>query len=772
MKIHSLFRRASLTLVFCSVTVGVLSADAANNALRFDGANDYVTFGAAPGLNAATFTIETWFMRTGAGLTASTGSGGVDAIPLVAKGRGEADGTTQDMNYFLGIRATDNVLVADFEEGATGATPGLNHPIAGVTPVANNVWMHAAATYDGTTWRLYLNGVLEATLTVSRPPRSDSIQHASLASALNSTGAAAGFFAGTLDEVRIWNYARTAQQISSNKNLEITSATGLLGRWGLNEGSGTVAGDSSGRGINGTLVNGPVWTSGFTPGGTPAPTLTRAPYLQLGTPTSVVVRWRTDMATMSRVRFGPAVGSLNSIVDDFTSTTEHIVTVNNLSPDTLYFYSVGTTNVTLAGNQASYYFATAPRLGSPVPTRIWVLGDSGTQTASQYAVRDAYYSFTGTRATDLWLMLGDNAYNSGTDAEFQGAVFNAYPATLRNSVLWPTLGNHDTAQSTAYVDTYPYFQMFTLPKNAEAGGVASGTEHYYSFDFGNIHFICLDSMTANRATNGAMANWLRADLAASLSDWLIAFWHHPPYSKASHNSDTELELVQMRENFVPILEAGGVDLMLAGHSHSYERSFLIDGHYDVASTFSAANLVDSGSGRLPSPYQKPAGDAPHEGAVYVVAGSSGQISGGTFGHPAMYLSLNVLGSLVVDVMTNQMNVMFLDNTATVRDNFTILKPGSVSTAPTPPSGLTAIAVSASQINLAWSDNSTDESGFEIERSVDGATFSLLATVASNVSAFADTGLQRNRRYYYRVRAFSANGSSAYSNVAAAKTRAH
>ena len=100
-----------------------LRATAANFGLSFDGVNDYVTFGAAPALDTGTFTVETWFKRTGAGVSTSTGSGGVDAIPLVAKGRAEADGTTQDMNYFLGIRASDGVLVADFEEGATGASP-------------------------------------------------------------------------------------------------------------------------------------------------------------------------------------------------------------------------------------------------------------------------------------------------------------------------------------------------------------------------------------------------------------------------------------------------------------------------------------------------------------------------------------------------------------------------------------------------------------------------------------------------------------------------
>ena len=101
------------------------------------------------------------------------------------------------MNYFLGIRASDGVLVADFEEGPGGPGPlGQNHPVAGATVVTSNVWHHAAATYDGSTWRLYLDGNLETTLvlTGNPTPRSDSIQHAGLASAFDSTGVAAGFF--------------------------------------------------------------------------------------------------------------------------------------------------------------------------------------------------------------------------------------------------------------------------------------------------------------------------------------------------------------------------------------------------------------------------------------------------------------------------------------------------------------------------------------------------------------------------------------------------
>ncbi len=407
--------------------------------------------------------------------------------------------------------------------------------------------------------------------------------------------------------------------------------------------------------------------------------VTRGPYLQLAAPSAITVRWRTDTPTDSWVRYGTNSANLDQQAGSGGSSTGHIVRVTGLVPDSRYYYSVGTSAEALAGGSTDFFFRTPPLSGTPKATRIWVIGDSGTGNANAAAVRDAYLAFTGSRGQELWLMLGDNAYVDGTDSEFQTAVFDFYPQVLRNTVLWPTLGNHDGHTADSATESGPYYSIFSLPRQAEAGGIASGTEAYYSFDFGNLHFVCLDSYETSRAVGSAMLTWLEDDLAATSADWTIAFWHHPPYSKGSHDSDTDGGMSEMRANVLPILESYGVDLVLTGHSHSYERSFLVDQHYGVSSTLEPWMLLDSGDGRPAGDgaYEKPSlGPVPHEGAVFAVAGSSGSTSSAPLNHPLMFLSLLQLGSMVLDVDGQTLDARFLNSSGQTTDSFRIAKGAS------------------------------------------------------------------------------------------------
>ena len=212
-----------------------------------------------------------------------------------------------------------------------------------------------------------------------------------------------------------------------------------------------------------------------------------------------------------------------------------------------------------------------------------------------------------------------------------------------------------------------------------------------------------------------------------------------------------------------------MDLVLTGHSHSYERTFLMDGHYGKSGALTSKMILDGGSGRVDGDgaYMKPTwGPARHEGAVYMVAGSSGKISGGALNHPAMYVSLNALGSVVLEVDNNRVEVTFLDQLGKKRDYFTLIKGAPSLRAP---SGLTATAINSRQINLAWKDHSNDEEGFKIERKApqSGENYVVTATVGANVTSYADTGLVGGTNYFYRVRAYQTSGNSAYSEEAAA-----
>ena len=461
-------------------------------------------------------------------------------------------------------------------------------------------------------------------------------------------------------------------------------------------------------------VTGPAWVA-------EAPRVVRGPYLQSGTPSSVIIKWRTDEATDSLVRYGldHDPDGLQLSATNSTSTTEHAVQLTGLSADVKYFYSVGSSSaLQLAGGDSDHFVVTAPVPGTAKPTRIWVIGDSGTADANARAVRDYFLDFTGSRDPDLWIMLGDNAYDDGTDNEYQRAVFNTYPQVLSKTVLWPTLGNHGAGTSDSTTESGPYYDIFSLPRNGEAGGVASGTEAYYSFDYGNLHFVCLNSET-DLSPDGAMMTWLEADLAANDKEWIIAFWHRPPYSRGSANSDTDSQQIALRQNAVPLLERYGVDLVLTGHSHSYERSYLIDGHYGLSDTFTDAMKKNPGDGSATGDgaYQKPATvGAPHAGAVYVVAGTAGVIkTKGWLDHPAMAVSFRILGSMVLDVNGNRLDAIFLGSTRigdSIRDAFTILKLSGA--APTFNSSATHPTKDPFTVTISFSEPVTGLTGSEVE----------------------------------------------------------
>ena len=421
----------------------------------------------------------------------------------------------------------------------------------------------------------------------------------------------------------------------------------------------------------------------------PVEAITRGPYLNSATQNSIVIRWRTNVPSQSIVHIGTSVNDLTKIFTDNLFKTEHEIRVPGLSAGTKYFYSVGTLKNKLQGD-SNNYFKTLPPIGSTEKIKILAMGDMGNNSTNQSNVRDAYLKYRGGENADIWILLGDNAYASGYDAEYQNNFFNYYQDNLtKNHVLWPAPGNHDyKSSSTAQKDhKMPYYDIFSLPINGESGGVASNNEAYYSYDYGNVHFISLDSYglesgsTRLYDTLGAQVTWLKKDLAANKQKWTVVYFHHPPYTKGSHDSDMETELIRLRQNLVPILERYNVDLVLNGHSHCYERSFLINGHYGVDTTFNHdIHSVSSSSGKNDGtsnscPYVKNADDTSN-GIVFAVVGSSGRVGGSSTGYPhdAMYYSnVTTGGAMYLEIDNNRLDAKWIGSDGLIRDNFTILK---------------------------------------------------------------------------------------------------
>jgi acid phosphatase type 7 len=418
--------------------------------------------------------------------------------------------------------------------------------------------------------------------------------------------------------------------------------------------------------------------------------ISRGPYLQMGTTNSMQVRYRTNLATTSKINYGTDPNNLNSQVSDNIAKTEHVVDLINLIPNTKYYYNIANSSEIIQSS-ALHYFYTAPTAGTEKKTKVWVTGDCGTGTSTQANVKNAFLNHVGNNYIDLWLLLGDNAYSSGFDSEYQTLFFEPYQnsRTMKQTPIFPTPGNHDYYSSSQASRSGAYYQNFTLPTNGEIGGPPSYNEGYYSYNYANIHFISLDSYGTETASlyrlsdtlNSPQITWLKADLATNTQKWTIVYWHHPPYTMGSHNSDTESELRYIREKVLPILERNNVDLVLCGHSHNYERTRLIKGHYGLEGTFSAINHnKSSSSGRYDGspdscPYVKTS-TLPNKGIVYVVAGSAGQVSGtqGNYPHDAtVYSNSETGGSIYLEIEGNRLDSKWIAENGTVTDQFTILK---------------------------------------------------------------------------------------------------
>lgn len=178
--------------------------------------------------------------------------------------------------------------------------------------------------------------------------------------------------------------------------------------------------------------------------------------------------------------------------------------------------------------------------------RFGIIGDTGTGSKQQKQIADLMVQYRAVFPFEFVLMMGDNLYGSETPADYKKKFQDIYQTLLDNKVkFYATLGNHDQPNERFY----EYFNM-------------NGKE-YYRFTRGNAAFYSLNSNYMDKK----QLEWLESELAKDPSDWKICFFHHPPYSSGGkHGSDK-----QLREVVEPLFVKYGVNVVIAGHEHFYER---------------------------------------------------------------------------------------------------------------------------------------------------------------------------------------------------------
>ena len=361
------------------------------------------------------------------------------------------------------------------------------------------------------------------------------------------------------------------------------------------------------------LITGPLGSLlVFLQASSPAQSLTRGPSVWETDTTSFLVAFKTSNSVQGSIDWGPTETLGNTASGNSTAT--HAIRITGLQPDHFYWYRVrlAGTPVTPVYRTRTFASATSTAAGSDVS--FFVFGDSGSGSSNQMRVADLVQSWDW----DLGVLPGDIVYYSGQASGFDPYFFTPYGATLRGTPLYPVLGNHDVQTSNGQ----PYFDAFYLPT------ANSGTERYYSFDHGKVHFIGLDSTNVS----STQTTWLRNDLMAARANnapWIFVTFHHPGYSSGGNGRQQSVY-----QNWCPIFEEFEVDAVFQGHDHIYERTTVRRDYY---------------------PNKR--------GVVYYVVGTGGESNGSIHQQSYSAYALSRYGALKVDVRGNVFRSVFLDGSA-------------------------------------------------------------------------------------------------------------
>jgi hypothetical protein len=267
-----------------------------------------------------------------------------------------------------------------------------------------------------------------------------------------------------------------------------------------------------------------------------------------------------------------------------TDFVQYEAVINGLQPSTDYVYRVSVNGASvMAGGEMRF------RTAGPGPFNFVVLGDSGYASDEQDVI--AHNILAENPA--FVIHTGDVVYNPGgalgTSIDlYQRNYFNYYYATMSSAPFFPTPGNHDFGPTLT-----PYLSIHSLPGDSTP---ATDLGRYYSYDWGNVHFVSLDAHGSLQDAvdgSGLMLQWLDNDLQATKQFWRVVYFHYPPFAAGPNMNDPHSALI--RQYVVPILEKYGVQVVLSGHEHSYQRSRPLR-NSNFVETNAGTNYIASGGG--------------------------------------------------------------------------------------------------------------------------------------------------------------------------------
>jgi acid phosphatase type 7 len=299
----------------------------------------------------------------------------------------------------------------------------------------------------------------------------------------------------------------------------------------------------------------------------------REPYMQGVTAYSAVICWVSAGPDAGVVEYGktPELGRKEA---QPRVGGRHAVALTGLDPGSTYHYRVEGAG----GSSATGCFCTAPA-GDDSRFSFAVVGDSGSGGKGQLAVA----ALLERLRPDLVLHTGDVVYPAGQERHYDRRFFAPYRNLIKTVPLFPVLGNHDVRKGNGAA----FLENFHPPL-----GSPGSTKRYYSFDWGNTHFVALDSELyhGDRGSDPEeQRDFLERDLATTRKHWRIVFLHRSPYGSSRHGGDEKV-----REDLEPLFATHGVDLVFSGHDHVYERTVPIRGVTYVVSGGGGRRLYPAG----------------------------------------------------------------------------------------------------------------------------------------------------------------------------------